>query len=505
MLNLFYQKRRRYEISLLKNEWRFARRMNALKQQSSLNRWHISKSKRSETSWNAKRSKKRRVRTDEKKNRYNSSNFASSCHHHCCCSNKRSFKSEASSSTSVESLLTLFAVALTSYCQVIVVKTMFSPHQVDLSSKNTSFIHTSSVSSSLVMPSTVRYMMFMFAPRSSEILHFDEHNITKFLERFEKQCDEYEVTEKKRRIKLPCYCVRSIAEFMKTFSSYVDRSWKTFEREMRKEYKDQNAEQMINSRSFLKKFKNKTKKNNQMRTYSRQFRSISIKLIKWDQLNIYTQCSWYLQRLSNSYRIKLIRKHNFNSSDLNIMIFELVYKTVIVMTDINDALRELNVLNSKESKDSIDKLINLIRIDQKINKSFSLETAFASSILSAVSAQVTFEKIIESFIKAFKIMHLNSARTVIVDEVQKIVNVMLYRQSINLFVNASVSFEQVSVQVVQINTFNPRDCYGCVKPEHRINDCPKINQLVNSGLIHFNERKRMCFDRAEQEGAEMRL
>ena len=32
-----------------------------------------------------------------------------------------------------------------------------------------------------------------------------------------------------------------------------------------------------------------------------------------------------------------------------------------------------------------------------------------------------------------------------------------------------------------------------------------MNQLMNSDLIHFNERKRMCFDRAEQEETKMRL
>ena len=32
-----------------------------------------------------------------------------------------------------------------------------------------------------------------------------------------------------------------------------------------------------------------------------------------------------------------------------------------------------------------------------------------------------------------------------------------------------------------------------------------MNQLMNSDLIHFNERKRMYFDRAEQEGAKIRL
>ena len=154
-----------------------------------------------------------------------------------------------------------------------------------------------------------------------------------------------------------------------------------------------------------------------MRTYSRQFKNISIKLIKWDQLNIYIQCSWYLQKLSNFYQIKLIRKYNFNFSDSHIMIFELAYKTVIIMIDINDALQKLNVLNSKKNKDNIDKLINLIEIDQKINKSFNFETVFASSVLPTISVQITFEKIIEFFTETFKIMHLNNARVVIADEI----------------------------------------------------------------------------------------
>ena len=127
------------------------------------------------------------------------------------------------------------------------------------------------------------------------------------------------------------------------------------------------------------------------------------------------------------------------------MIFELIYKTVIVMIDINNALRELNVLSSKKNKNSIDKLINLIETDQKTNKSFSSETVFAPSVLPAISIQITFKKIIELLIEAFKIMHFNNAQTVIVDEVQKIINVTLYRQSIVLSVNASVDFKQISI------------------------------------------------------------
>ena len=102
------------------------------------------------------------------------------------------------------------------------------------------------------------------------------------------------------------------------------------------------------------------------------------------------------------------------------MISKLVYKIVIVMIDINDVLRKLNVLKLKKSKDNIDKLIDLIRIDQKINKSFNSKTTFAPFILSAISTQITFEKIIKFFIEAFKIMHFNNVQTIIVDEIQKL-------------------------------------------------------------------------------------
>ena len=123
------------------------------------------------------------------------------------------------------------------------------------------------------------------------------------------------------------------------------------------------------------------------------------------------------------------------------MIFELVYKTVIVMIDINDALQKLNALSSKKSKDNIDKLIDLIKTNQKTNKFFNSETAFVPSVLSAISIQITFKKIIKFFIETFKIIHFNNARAVIADKVQKIVNVILCRQSVVLSVNISIDFE----------------------------------------------------------------
>ena len=96
------------------------------------------------------------------------------------------------------------------------------------------------------------------------------------------------------------------------------------------------------------------------------------------------------------------------------------------MTDINNVLRELNALSLKKSQNSIEKLMNMIETDRTVIKSFTVETVFVSSTLSAISASVTSNKTIESFIKAFKIMQLNNVKVVTANDVQRIINSNLY-------------------------------------------------------------------------------
>ena len=74
------------------------------------------------------------------------------------------------------------------------------------------------------------------------------------------------------------------------------------------------------------------------------------------------------------------------------------------MININDVLRELNALSLKKSQNNIKKLMNIIKTDRIVIKSFIVENVFAFLILSAISAFVTSNKTIKFFIKTFKIM-----------------------------------------------------------------------------------------------------
>ena len=109
------------------------------------------------------------------------------------------------------------------------------------------------------------------------------------------------------------------------------------------------------------------------------------------------------------------------------MIFEIIYKIVIVMTNINDVLCKLNVLNFKESQNNIKKLMNMIKNNCIVTKLFIAKNVFASSILSIIIVFMISNKMIKSFIKIFKIMQLNNVKIVIANNVQRIINFNLYR------------------------------------------------------------------------------
>ena len=80
-----------------------------------------------------------------------------------------------------------------------------------------------------------------------------------------------------------------------------------------------------------------------------------------------------------------------------------------------------------------------------------------------------------------------------------------------MIVNDADDFAQIRVQTAQnvsAQTFNmikSKNYYNCHQFDHRIKSCSKILKLMNDDLIHFNERRRMCFNKEEQKDAKMRL
>ena len=62
-----------------------------------------------------------------------------------------------------------------------------------------------------------------------------------------------------------------------------------------------------------------------------------------------------------------------------------------------------------------------------------------------------------------------------------------------------------NVFVLTFNMIKSKNCYNYHQFDHRIKNYLKILKLINDDIIHFNERKRMCFNKERQKNVEMRL
>ena len=199
MLNLSHQKRRNFETQLFVNDWRFFNLKTLLSRKLSRLRRFSSKQQRSQQK-QKKDDRNEQNWWKKNKDKYRSSKIVNNYYSHCCC--KKHFLKFISSSSfvSFENLLNLFAVVFTFCCQTIFIEIMIISKSNNLkifsfieSLKMTILISFSSIATSFA----VKYMMFMFISKFSKMLHFNEHNIIKFLKRFEKLCDEYKIAVKK--------------------------------------------------------------------------------------------------------------------------------------------------------------------------------------------------------------------------------------------------------------------------------------------------------------------
>ena len=108
------------------------------------------------------------------------------------------------------------------------------------------------------------------------------------------------------------------------------------------------------------------------------------------------------------------------------------------MTNINDVLYELNILNFKKNQNNIEKLMNMIRNDCTAAKSFIAKNVFISLILFIIIVFVISNKAIKSFTKIFKIMQLNNVKIVIANDVQRIINFNFYQFIATVFFTTTI-------------------------------------------------------------------
>ena len=492
MIDLIDQDRRRYFDELCVENWK-------LDNKSRLDHHILSQSsKRFRSSKSSRRTKyceyddedrrsNARIERKEKRFSKNNNHFEQILHSRCCCIKTLSTISclklfcSFSTSSSINNLLALFLVIVTFCCQTFSIEymthqflqtfssTILSIEIFDLDlhisrttffSSTTSFIMTnfsSSTISQMMSFSTfdmmTHYFVSMFALESSNALFFTSRNVIEFLKRFEKQCDEHDVFETNKFKKLSRYCEKIIKDFVKFMSKWREQRWLSLCEAIQKEYVKDDVNQLINSRQFLKIFKSKTRvKIDDLRVYSRQFRSVAQNLKRIDKIDEYTMTTWYLQNLSKDVKIKVIKKHDINFFDATTLNFMKCYETIMFLTKTKLTLQQLN--SSRNAWGNWSELIDRYKSTFVEIESIKQKTIFVSFVLFATSIinSSLNASSIDSLIKIFEDFRVNSARDMTSNEIKQLIRQKMSDRDHSRFAFAIVTSRIASREYIAITS-----------------------------------------------------
>ena len=187
-----------------------------------------------------------------------------------------------------------------------------------------------------------KYTVPMPLPGTNGAPYFQGQNVSDFLDRFDFMCEDYELSETDRIKRLPWYCEKTIGEYLRMLTEFNDESWQEVKKVLRKEYEEQDVDQQMNTREFLEALIRKPRTEGDLKAYCRQFYAISTRLYKRKRLDEHTRVRWFLQGLPRETAIKVMRKHNYDDTDDEVLNFEAMHKTAIKMSDAARVLEKLS-------------------------------------------------------------------------------------------------------------------------------------------------------------------
>ena len=78
-------------------------------------------------------------------------------------------------------------------------------------------------------------VMYNIIPHSGQpgALHFDDNNISEFLEDWNLECDDYGYDEKKKYTHLPTYCEKAIKDVVKLLPGYISENWTVLQADLK--------------------------------------------------------------------------------------------------------------------------------------------------------------------------------------------------------------------------------------------------------------------------------
>ncbi len=141
---------------------------------------------------------------------------------------------------------------------------------------------------------------------------------------------DYQVGKQENIKRLYWYCELFTGKYIETLISSSGISWAALCKVLRKEYKDQDLNQQVNSRRFLEIYKSNSRSDTaHVLQYCRQLCAISQNLVAKGKLDLFTQSRWFLQGLPSHLLTQMIYRYELDpDDDLNMDFDDLLKKAM---------------------------------------------------------------------------------------------------------------------------------------------------------------------------------
>ena len=126
-------------------------------------------------------------------------------------------------------------------------------------------------------------------------------------------CDNYQVQTPARLKRVLEYCDDNVAREIECFSAWVSKDWEGLKGEMLREWRKEDAEQIMYTRAFLEEYVNKSRDKDGLKHYYRQYDRIAKVLVLKDELDSYSQGRLFINGLPEGIRHKVLSKQELSS------------------------------------------------------------------------------------------------------------------------------------------------------------------------------------------------
>ena len=139
-------------------------------------------------------------------------------------------------------------------------------------------------------------------PGAPGALQFDKDNVTKFLHKWNQECDDYGLSDEQRCLHFPDYCTPDIETIVECFSRYRKKDWVKFQEELKTSFWQYETQwdTLVQLRQLVR-----DGLKTDIGLYIIQYSAISEALVGVESLTVYDRLNFFINELAPGLQEKV--------------------------------------------------------------------------------------------------------------------------------------------------------------------------------------------------------